>query len=1178
MTTTLLSSLGLAGLLLATGGAAAQSRIEIDGIEPTALFPNAQPLRQVAWIELDNHGPACGACRIKVSLGDVEPVSQALKAPQGVSRQRLLIPDIASPSELSVEIQDSGGGSLATHHQIWMPQRHWKVYIVHSSHEDLGYEDFIFRKQKDIADYMDLARRFSGPAGAASNDHYTLETLLFMRNYIEERSESAWRELVDSHVKTDRMPLMGASSGVHTQWMDYEELARSTYEARREAKDRWGLDLKTFMMVDNPSTSWSACQALADAGFRYLARWGQGWRTGGNSNWATTKVPALFWWLAPDGHNKLLYAWRTHYGLPFWYGQNYWSPGEGVEAAAPDVSRRLKEIESGKSLGPYPYDALINPTYSDHETPKSVQPALAAWNHAYRYPEILAAGTTEFFEHIEKNFSAQLPVLSGELNNFSGDYSSIDPDSQGWKRRASRLLPLADGLSTIAGAFQPGFFYPSRLIDRTYLRLFDYDEHSWPTQPLANDFHMFNAQWVKRKEGERALTHAREAVQIAFDAFKSEIPNSGGRKLVVFNPLAHNRTDLVEAELTGVRIIDPETHAGIPVQRLPDGKLAFIADNVPAFGYKVFEIAAAGPAEEPASSLTLTPSGLENEFYRIEFDRQTGAIRSLFDKELRRELVDSSAAQQFNQMVYLHTKSRESPEGSTHMPGGATLQPGKAGPLRANFTITIDDPTTGAKITEDVVLWARIKRIDIVNRIEHAKALYSDRYEDRYRDNIFYAFPVAVEGGQPRVEYAGGVVRPFDDQLRWGSHDYLNANRWVDVSNASYGVTMAPSEASAVSFGEIRYNRFSIDYKPSKPYLFSFAWSNRMAGLLTLEPADCNATLRYSFTSHSGDWQGSAPQFGWRMASPLEASVIEKLQTGPLPREQASFIRISAPNVQLVTLKNSEQPGRGWILRLVETEGKDTRFTVDLSHIDVASAEECDLVEDTRRALTIESNKLQMQIGKYAYATIRLTGREKIPSAPGGIQARSASDSEIALTWPASGAAAYNIYRSEDPKDTPTAYTLVGRTAQNHFVDGGLKLDTVYYYFVAGVTRDNQQGATSPQIHARTTTLNRTAPPPVEDLGVVRRSKDTLILYWHKQEEPDVARYLVYRSDSTVFPASAAPVATFEPTRYFLQIYRDSGLAPGHTYYYKVLAEDFAGNRQQRSPVAKSATASGLEK
>ena len=124
----------------------------------------------------------------------------------------------------------------------------------------------------------------------------------------------------------------------------------------------------------------------------------------------------------------------------------------------------------------------------------------------------------------------------------------------------------------------------------------------------------------------------------------------------------------------------------------------------------------------------------------------------MFDKELQRELVDQHAGQEFNQMVYFHTRSRESDQGDFYSPKGATLQPGKAGPVSASFTTRIDDPVTGAEIAQTVTLWTRTRRIDIVNKIEHARALYSDKYVDRYRDNIFYAFPVDVPRGQARAE------------------------------------------------------------------------------------------------------------------------------------------------------------------------------------------------------------------------------------------------------------------------------------------------------------------------------------------------------------------------------------------------------------------------------------------
>ena len=1157
------------GAYIAAGNVAAQ--VAIEAIEPTVLFPAGEPLRQLAWMKVENRFTVQIDCHVKITFSGMEPVIQSLELPPGSSSQKVLIPDIRSEAELTAEIVDAGGRSIASRRQVWTPQRHWKIFVVHSSHEDLGYENFIFRKQKEIADYIDIAHHLSGSASSPSSYHYTLETLLFMRNYIEERSESAWRELVESDLKTGRMDLMGSPSGVHTQWMDYEELARSAYGARREMKDRYGLDLKTFMIVDNPSASWSACQALSDAGFKYIARWGQGWRTGGNNTYATTKLPALFWWIAPDAKNKLLYAWRSHYNLAFWYGQDFWSNSEAPAAAAQELSRKLIDIENGKTLGPYPYDALIDPEYGDHEVPHFKPQYLLAWNQAYRYPEIQIGQVTQYFEYVEKKYGGQLPVLSGELNNFSGDYSTIDPDSQGWKRRAARLLPLADGFAAIAGAFDPGFLNPAQLIDRTWRRLFDYDEHSWPTQPVANDFHMFNAQWVKQREGERALTNARKALNIGFDALKREISNAGGRKLVVFNPLAHERTDLVEADLNGSSV------RGMRGESSPDGRLTFLATNIPAFGYRVFDIAPAAGEEAPASDLKVGQDSLENSFYRIQFDAGTGAIRSLFDKELNTELVDGHAAQQFNQMVYLHTKSRESAEGDLYCPKGAILQPGKAGPLHAGFTTAINDPVTGAAITQTVTLWSRIKRIDIVNHIEHAKALFSTRYEDRYRDNIFYAFPIDVPNGQPRAEYAGGVVRPYEDQLRWGSHDYLNVNRWADVSNDDFGVTMAPREASAVSFGEIRYNRFSIDYRPSKPYLFSFAWSNRMAGLLTLEPADCNATLHYSFTSHAGGWnRDTAARFGWEVASPLEAAVITGPQTGPLPRGHASFVAVSAPNVQLITLKDSEQPGRGWILRLVETEGRDTDINIEFANLSLSGARECDLVENDRRPIPLEGGRLRLHIGKYAYSTIRLIGRGEAPAAPQMASAHADADSEISLTWPAvPGAAAYNIYRSDDPMDPPTAYTLVRRVTPNRMVDTSLNPDTTYYYYIAAVNRVNLQSSVSPQVSARTTVSHRTPPAPVTDLGIVRRSKDTLIVYWHKAVEPDVAHYLVYRSTTGEFPGSTKPVAIVNATNYFLQVYRDTDLQPGRTYYYKILAEDWAGNRQVRSPVAKSTTASG---
>jgi hypothetical protein len=332
--------------------------------EATALFPRATPLRQIAVVTVLNDGPQAVSCELAAQVASAGggPVA-TVRATAGASRHRVLVPDIESPGEVEFTVRAPGNPEvLARLRTKWQPQRKWKIFVVKSSHEDLGYENYIFKKQADIANFIDIARNLSKSTEnlsdlerkSDSKYHYTMETLLFQRNYIEERGERAWRDIVEKDIKKGNLYLMGAPSGVHSHWMDYEELVRMTYPGRREAKDRFGLDLKTFMIVDNPSLSWSGAQVVADAGFRYVARWGQGWRTGGNNDYRTTRLPALFWWQTPDGFHRVLFGWRTHYGLSLWYGQTGGGYGNLVDLAAEQLSANLRQIEAGNSLGPYP--------------------------------------------------------------------------------------------------------------------------------------------------------------------------------------------------------------------------------------------------------------------------------------------------------------------------------------------------------------------------------------------------------------------------------------------------------------------------------------------------------------------------------------------------------------------------------------------------------------------------------------------------------------------------------------------------------------------------------------------------------------------------------------------------------------------------------------------------------
>lgn len=1169
--------------LTAGGLAAAEPALRALQLQPTVLFANREPLAQVGWLTVENPSGESVACEARVKIdGAARGPAQRLSLPAGVSRQDVLVPDLAQAAEVEVELLVAGQvrGHIA---RRWEPQRKWKVFVVKSSHEDIGYEDYLWMKQKEVADFIDLGVHLSaknaGPvaegARTSGGYRYWLETMLFPRYYAEERGEVALRRLIEEDVKPGLTPLAAAPSGVHTQWMDYEELVRTTYPGRRDFKDRFNLDLDTYAIVDNPSMSWSTAQVLAGAGFKYAVRLGQPFRTGGNNDYQATKLPALFWWEGPDAKSRVLFTWRNHYGINFWFGQTTGGYADQSELAAVNVQRELAAVQSGAKLGPYPWDALLIPSYQDHEIPVWDNRGLRRWQELYRYPEIRIADPRDFMVYAEKNYGAQLPVLRGDLNNFSADYATIDPESQGWKRAASRKLPLAEGLAAAASLAEPGFMLHRRAAELAYQRLFDFSEHSWPTSPPPGPVHQFNAQWGKRLEGRRALGDAQRLLDRSLAALAAQIDTGPVRELLVVNPLAHVRSDLVFTPEKIPGLLDPATGRAVAVQELSTGETVFAAGQVPAFGYKTYQVAAAVPAAA-APALKAGTTSIENEFYVITFDPASGAVTSIVDRALKRELVDPAAPNQFNQIVYVTKTAKEAKTGTNYSPRTGARLAARTGPLAVEMIATFNDAKLGAAtVTQTVRLYAGVKRIDVINDLRHVGVLHSNRSADRYRHNLFYAFPVKVENFTARAEYAGGVVRPHDDQLSWGSQDYLAVNRWVDVANADYGVTMAVHNTPIVHFGAIRYNELAIDYQPATSHLYSFAWSNRMAGLFTLCADDMNNRFAYSFTSHAGDWDaGGAARFGWAVASPLEARWLPANQAGPLPAGAAGFAAVDAANVQLTVLKESEQPGRGWIVRLIETEGRAATVTLDVSRFPVTAAAICDLVENDVAPLEVSGGKVKVTLTPFAFATVRIFADGATVGQVAGVTARAVSDSAIRLAWPAvRGAIGYNVYRSVDPAAPPTAHTLVGRVTDAGFTDTGLFPDCGYHYHVAAIAPGNGQGSVSGQLAARTTAVNTTPPAPVADFDIVRQAKDRLMVCWSKSPEPDIARYFVYRSERADFdPAALTPIAVVQPGGYYLEHHLDTGLQPGRIYYYRIYPEDWSGNRQPLSATASGTT------
>ena len=178
------------------------------------------------------------------------------------------------------------------------------------------------------------------------------------------------------------------------------------------------------------------------------------------------------------------------------------------------------------------------------------------------------------------------------------------------------------------------------------------------------------------------------------------------------------------------------------------------------------------------------------------------------------------------------------------------------------------------------------------------------------------------------------------------------------------------------------------------------------------------------------------------------------------------------------------------------------------------------------------------------------------PGAPGTLHA-TASINSVALDWGAAtdniGVARYDVYRSTTPGFTPSAANRIAQPTGLTYNDPGLAAGT-YYYRVAAEDAVGNIGA--PTNEATGTVTGDITPPTAPSSLVATGSLGSAGLGWAAAtDNVGVVKYDVYRSTTSGFtPSTANRIA--QPSGL---AYTDTGLAAG-TYYYRVAAEDAAGN------------------
>jgi len=148
------------------------------------------------------------------------------------------------------------------------------------------------------------------------------------------------------------------------------------------------------------------------------------------------------------------------------------------------------------------------------------------------------------------------------------------------------------------------------------------------------------------------------------------------------------------------------------------------------------------------------------------------------------------------------------------------------------------------------------------------------------------------------------------------------------------------------------------------------SYNNFRTNFLNAHPGEF--LVRYSLGTHRGGWRdGGARRFGWAVTHPPLAVWMKGPRAGGGLPSCASFCQVDAPNITVLTLKQAEDSD-GYILRLMETEGREVEVSIALPYLPLRQVVETNLVEENRQPLPCTERTTKVRMGPYALKTLRL--------------------------------------------------------------------------------------------------------------------------------------------------------------------------------------------------------------
>ncbi len=795
--------------------------------------------------------------------------------------------------ELTADLEVQISGRPAQRESVTVkPVREFEVYFLPHSHVDIGFthrQDEVARLQWENLDLaIDLAEKTADyPEG--SRYKWNAEISWVLDGYLQQASEERKAKFVKA-VKEGTIGIDALYGSVLTGLQREEELFNNTLYANR-LREEYGFDIQSAMITDVPGYTWGIVPALAQTGINYFSigpnhmpQLANGGYQVGKTFQAWGDVPV--YWKSPSGKEKILF-WMSSHGYSWFHS---WLMGNISHAGGGPILNFLDELDKQQ----YPYD-IVQLRYNignDNGPPDPDMPDFfKAWNEKYEWPKFKIATTMEMMEDFVDRYENIIPETTGDFTPYWEDGATSSATETSINRNTADRLVQAE---TVWAMSQKDSL-PIEDFDQAWKNILLFSEHTWGANISKSDpdAEFTKDLWrVKKSFTMDAQSSANQLLEEGLKPLALEAKEV--EQIQVINTLSWPRTELVKIpaawNLKGYKVVDDKNKT-IPTQLLTSGELVFVATDIPAFGSRVFTFKKGKATSE--GNVAIGDHSIENEYISITIDQTNGNFESIYGKAANVNFIDPTDSLGFNSYWY-SGKIKENLS-RDHSPVFEIVE---NGPLYSSLRISKQGAGANS-ISTLIEMTSGINQFKITNTVDKI-AIVDD-------ENVRFTFPFDIENGDVRMDIPWAVLEPGENQMKGANNNFYSVQRFLDISNNEYGITMTTEDAPIWEVGDMYGQQWMADmvnrpwlkeYKPSQRLI---AWVMNNLWFVNYKASqEGEIAFRHTIAPHAEFNPATAKKLGLAQTHPLLVAPTDQAPIEP-------FVSISGAEEVIVT---SFKPGR----------------------------------------------------------------------------------------------------------------------------------------------------------------------------------------------------------------------------------------------------------------------------